>query len=813
MTVHYLKIAARNLMKYKVQSAISIFGLATGIAFFIFGLHWLRYETSYDGFYPKADRTYLIYHHTEGMTKSDFTSPLLAKFLEEVCPQVEHATCTNENHSYNFTFGEEELKMPYLLTVDSSFVHIFPQRILYGRDLRDEHDIVLSESLARKYWNRPEKAIGTVLTQAAPKGMVLSGEKMRLTVVGIMEDAPENSTLRYDGFYQKSSRNYDLYNYENWKFMYCSTFLTLKEGVSPRELEQYLPTAYTAIKGGPKNMGEDDRIIHMSERHFVFAAEGSFTYTAIQMFTLSALLLLCCVMFNFLNLCLNRYYSRSREMKLRKSVGASNGKLTVQLLVDVSLQYLFVILLCGCMVELFIPFFEETYSIRIVKANLWAEFSAVIGSVYLLLMVILMLPLTQFIRLSTRHSLIGKPQTHRHHVFRQVSLSVQLVICLFFLASTVTLYRQVNFMRHTDMGFETEDIIEWESYPTAPGQPELLEAFKRLPMIKAYGPMGNHVVSEKYINLNPGIEWEGMTEEDKKTPFQQMMIYKDAEKLFKFRLVEGRTFEEADWTADADAEIDNITGRGRLTKVLVNETAIRTMNMREPIGQLVRIPNIRLVGGKVEQTFTDHEIIGVVKDLHTQGMKQKVYPCIIKQGYQFAPYLHYFQAEKGMEAEAIKAMYALMDVKVWNDYLPVSLNDKLDELNKSETATFRLFIILAVLCMLISLFGIFSISSSTIQQRRKEIAIRKVMGASRGEIIGMFFREYTVLVCLSGVVAFPLAYFAMSKWLEQYAYHISIGIPLFIVLLGAVIALVLLTVLQQVLRAVSENPAEVIKNE
>ena len=270
---------------------------------------------------------------------------------------------------------------------------------------------------------------------------------------------------------------------------------------------------------------------------------------------------------------------------------------------------------------------------------------------------------------------------------------------------------------------------------------------------------------------------------------------------------------EEDWTGAGNPK-DFLSGRPVLNKVLVSESAARAMRLEQPLGEIIRVP-LEILGR--EPLWTNYEIIGVVRDFHPQGMKAEPSPTIFFQNFRFAHPIHYWQVTPGTEADFLKAVNRLAEKHGWTyegiNAPPILLMDKMKKLNKSETATFRLFAVLTFLCILISLFGIFSISASTITQRRKEIAIRKVMGATAGEVIRMFFREYSWLVSLSAIIAFPFFYYTISRWLEQYAYHVSISIGMYIALSGITILLVLLTVFRQVILAANENPADVVKSE
>ena len=810
MILHYLKIALRNLLKYRTQSAISVLGLAVGLAFFTFGIHWLKYETSYDSFYPDADRSYLVYTQDEN-NKQGYSQSVLGNFIRERLPEVETVTQSFVSNEFNYTFDEQTIKTPDFMSVDSNFLDIFPQILICGRTLERPDEIIISESIAKKYFGHMEKALDVVLQQASAYGYHMPDAR-QLRIVGVMPDAPKNTTMAANGYYRTHEvRKPDPNNPQEWKRGASITHLKLKKGVKGEDFQAHLDKAIDQMDF---LKGMSFKVIPLHQKHFEFASEESFTYSAISMFTLATSLLLCCVLFNFMNLFLNRYYQRIREVKLRKSVGATTLKLLMQVMVEIMSYGVLGTLVCGCFIELGIPFFEETSGISIPKADIMWEYFY-LGIILLVVMqVLLLFPAWQFIRSVGKQALTGIPQSKGRNQMRRIGLATQLVICLFFLASASSLYRQLRFMNDTDLGFDTKHIVELVVSGFGQNGKNMLEDIRQLPMVERHTTTSQWMVSKEGLTTQNNYEWQGKTEDDQKLTFAAIELDKDADKMFNFRLKEGRTFTEEDWNSTGRQK-DVLTSRPVFNKMLISESAARTMRLDHPIGEIIRVP-LQLIGRA--PIWTDYEIIGVVRDFHPQGMKAEPVPTLLFQSFRFINNINYFQVTPGTEEEFIKAIDRLAKKHEWNpedsmNKAPQLLSDKMKNLNKSETATFRLFAILTMLCVLISLFGIFAISSTTIVQRRKEIAIRKVMGATAREVVELFFREYSWLVCVSAVVAFPFFYWVVSRWLEQYPYRVSVGAGMYVVLSGITILMVLLTVFRQVMRAANENPADVVKSE
>ena len=810
MITHYLKIALRNLLKYRTQSAISIIGLAVGLGFFTFGFHWLRYETSYDSFYPDADRSYLVYTQAEN-NKSGYSPTALADFIRERLPEVESVTRSYEDGpNFNYIYNEKIMKIPDFMSVDSSFIDIFPQVMVCGRTLQQADEIIVSESFAKEHFGRAEKALDVLLQQTSPYGFHMPDAR-QLRIVGVMADAPQNATMAPSGYYRThAEKKSDINNPENWGHDMGLTHLKLKEGVKEKDFKTHLEKALAQMDFLKE---KSFKVIPLHQKHFEFASEESFSYSAISMFTLATGLLLCCVLFNFMNLFLNRYYQRIREVKLRKSVGAGTGKLLLQVMVEIMSFGVIGFLLCGCFIELGIPVFEDIFSIGIPKADiLWEYFH--LGIVLLVVMqVLLLFPAWQFIRSVGKQALTGIPQSKGRNQMRRIGLATQLVICLFFLASASSLYRQLRFMNDTDLGFNIEHTVELMVSGFGQNGKDMLAEIRQLPMVERHTITSQKMVSKEGLYTQNNYEWQGKTEDDQKLTFAAIDLDKDADKMFNFRLKEGRTFTEEDWVTTGRQK-DPLTGRPVFNKMLISESAARAMRLDHPIGEIIRVP-FQLVGR--EPIWSDYEIVGIVRDFHTQGMKAEPVPTLLFQSFRFIYPINYFQVMPGTEEEFMKAVDRLAQKHGWvyegTNTPPQLLSDKMQNLNKSETATFRLFAILTLLCVLISLFGIFAVSSTTITQRRKEIAIRKVMGATAREVVELFFREYSWLVSVSAVVAFPFFYWVVSQWLEQYPYRVSVGAGMYVVLSGITILLVLLTVFRQVMKAANENPADVVKSE
>ena len=428
MIAHYLKVAVRNLLKYKTQSVISIVGLAIGLAFRVFGLHWYRFETTFDSFYPLADRTYMVCLDSKN-NDMGYTPSVLKSYFDQECPEVEMST-VGYDEIIAYDGGEGIfLKEPNFLYVDSCFIRMFPQRILYGRTIENEQETIICESLARKYWGEPQNAVGYEIKQDSPyKPFIRLPNPKTMRIVGVMADAPNNSNFTFEGYIQDSrSLKKDIHNSRNWSFASGWVHATLNKGVKPKDvlekISRFLQEKEIQIT--------NPKFISLADKHFELASKDSFSYSAIALYAVASFLLLCCVMFNYLNLSLNRYFGRVREMKLRTVVGATIWKMQLQFMVEALISCLFAFLLCGCMLELLIPVFKDLFLIPMESnQDIWTEYVYTIVGTLLFIEVVAALVMHHFIRNATRQTLVVKPITSRYAGIRRVSLAVQLVICL-----------------------------------------------------------------------------------------------------------------------------------------------------------------------------------------------------------------------------------------------------------------------------------------------------------------------------------------------------------------------------------------------
>jgi putative ABC transport system permease protein len=379
-----------------------------------------------------------------------------------------------------------------------------------------------------------------------------------------------------------------------------------------------------------------------------------------------------------------------------------------------------------------------------------------------------------------------RPQSERKHggqpALRRVAVVLQLAVSVVFIVAALVVMMQMRFVNRKDMGFDRSGIIQLSGFTDNTGkvQSALMHELAAIPQIESitdarFEPQHN---ADPFTTITE-VKWPGKPS-DEKPAFN--VILTDS----RFAETFGLNMPVGEWWAE-----------GQMQKIVLNEEAVRVMGLAEPTGAIIRISS---------PVMEEYEVAGVVKDFHTLSLRNSIHPTLFIPSPDPSNTL-YIRVVPGGEWEAIQRIAAIfpgIDATL-ADVSLTPVGELYDRLNHSEQAGLKMFSVLATVCMLISLFGIYAVATASARRRRREIAIRKIAGAEAGDVVRMFFREHTLQVIIAGIVALPPVYIAMSRWLQGYAYRTDIPwwLP----------AVVLLTVLGQVLKAAGTNPAEVVKSE
>jgi putative ABC transport system permease protein len=794
MFIHYLKIAFRNMWKYKTQSFVGIFGLAFGLACFVPALYWLRYETSYDRFYPGAAHIYRIYAIDKQSGKViEMVPEPLVWLLREQFPATEASAGFYPETN---TFSAEG--MPYIrlrtLLTDNPFFGVFPQEFVSGdavHPLESMYNIVLTESVAMRMFGDAEKAVGQQMQS------LYYFFYPPYTVTAVVKDPPPGTNLPFDAIIYYSlfpgNATGDFVK-TFWNLYNTVAYVKLHPRTDVDALAEQLRD-YTSRLGVNTNI--ELRMLPVGDVHYRLTSDMPFTLNFIRLFVASGILLLFSAIFNFLSLYLDLFRQRNREFRLRTVHGATGGLLIVQMLFELSCSILPALLLACSFVVIVSPLFSGLLGMAMETSQLTPLF-VVCGAGVALLM---LLGFILFWRLSR---FAGRPrseiQTIRQSALQRMTVILQLSVCVVFIVAALVVMLQIRFMNRKDIGFDRSGIVQLSGLlPRIKKsvRTDLIRELKAIPQIldvstSNFEPQHN-VNNDEIVTL---VEWPGKAPLEKPA-FNVISTDSRFAETFGLNMITGKWMDE-----------------GGVNQLVLNEEAIRVMGLGEPTGTVIRM-SVFMDDANYREEYT---IVGVVKDFHTLSLRNRIKPTIFRQsdsqGEVVTDNILYIRVVAGREQEAIQRINAILpDIDATMEGVRLTPVDELyDRLNQSEQAGLKMFSALATVCLLISLFGVYAVATAAASRRRKEIAIRKVAGAAVGDIIRMFLYEYTLQVIIAGAIALPVAYLAMNHWLQGYAYRTDIPWQLLAGALAGVITVVLFTVFGQTLKAANSNPAEVVKN-
>lgn len=802
MLRNYVKISARNLFRQKVYSSINIFGLAVALAFCTLIFLFVRDEMTHDSFHHNADRLYRVNMLTKeddgSMSAHGLTPPPLGPALVEEFPEVIHmARFIKRGDVVNY---QDRSSRESIALADPDFFKMFSFRLIKGDPqtvLEDRNSVVLTEVVAKRYFGN-ENPMGKILS------IKMGRRFFDFTVAGIAEDIPQNSSITFDFLVSFDRvRDYTPENLLNqWLGFTTMTFVEIQKGASESELEDKFPSFIQKHLGAAiQKYRKRDLSAYQAEiqpLHEIYlntnvrssyAAGSNPLYSYILAGI--ALLILIIAAINYMNLAIARSATRFREIGVRKVLGADRKKLMYQFFCE-SLFFSFLSLCLGiALSEMFLPAFNSFTNKKLSMGYFsdWTTLSSLFALMFIVGVVSGSYPalfLSGFrpVQVLRSHLKIGgKSKFSRWLVVVQFTLSIFLII------STLIMTQQLNFLRNRDLGVQGEQVV---IVPTqgSPAGTQLVERFRN--ELAAYGSILGVAGSCAALG-NDGTYIESVVRsQTSKIMAHYFWIDQDFLKTLGLEIVEGRDFSR-EFTSDPKES------------VIVNETLVKEMGWDSPVGKKIRT----FMGRKEPLT-----IIGVAKDFHFESLHSPIKPAI----YYIEPRnpLEFIYVE--ISPDDIPASIGLLE-RTWKNNAPnfpfmySFLDEEFHKLYRMEERWQRVIRNTAIFAIVISCLGLFGLSALTIARRTKEIGIRKVLGASVSGLTGMVTMDFLKLVIFASVVSWPLAYYAMNRWLRSFAFRIDI--ELWVFLLAAVLAAVvsLLTVGFQAVKAAVANPVESLRYE
>ncbi len=782
MLKNYLKIALRNLYKQRIHSGINLFGLALGLAGTILIALWINRELSVNQFHEhKSELFRILEHQSYGddiFTFAATPGPLAAK-LKADFPEITHASRVGWGNrallSYNGQSFFERGRY-----VDSDFLKIFTFPLLQGNPetaLSEPNSIVLGKELAEKYFVG-EQAVGK---------MIQLDNNVEFKVTGVLGDLPENSSIQFD--FLLPFENFEKKNdwVTTWDNNGILTYFRVQPGISNSQITEKVKKV--VAENGQENVELIAQPLadwYLRNDYKDGALQGGRIRT-VRLFGIIAIFILLIGCINFMNLSTAKSSIRSLEVGVRKVLGGTRQLLAGQFLAESIVMVVFAFVMGLLFAWLALPYFNELFDLELSLSSASSRFWLMVLSIVLLTgLVAGTYPaffMSGFQPIKVLKGLVrkdgGAPRLRKGLVILQFTISVFLII------STLVIYKQIEMIKSNNLGYDKENLLFvpvngtlWDKYETI--KTELLQ----LPVVSSVSATNGYIHS--WGNNTSNVGWEGKNSEES-ILFQTIPVSYDFVKTIGATLKDGRDFSP-DFPSDS-------------TNFLINETAAQLMGMDDPVGQSISLWD------------QSGQIVGLLNDFHVGSLHQNQDPVILFM----APWKNfiYIRTQSGNDLAATLASLEQVFSK-HNPAYPFEYHftdQKYEELHRTELRTGVLAKVFSFLGIFVSCLGLFGLAAFSAEQRRKEIGIRKVLGASVFNLIGLMSKDFIRLVLVSIIIAAPIAYYFMNNWLQDFAHRIDIHWSM--IALAGVVAIVIaaLTVGMQSMRAALVNPVTSLQSE
>lgn len=796
---NHFKIAWRNLWRHKRMTFINIAGLGVGMAAAVLIAMWVQNELSFDKNQPDADNIYRIKTYLT-ITKTETwvweSSPyMLGEMASRQVPQIEAiARFRNHYQDLNLMDGTKLISEPKAAYVDEGWFKVFHFDFVDGSPdafVKNPYSLVLTQSTAKKYFGDREAV-----------GRVLRIDTINYRVQGVIRDYPANSSFRYNVFIPIAAQLADPSERQNsmqWGNYNFITFLKLR----PHSNTKAVAAALFNIqhKNNSKDRGSEKfGLTKLTDMHFDSDLQSS-TFiqgnrTIVDVFIVLAALLLITACINYVNLTTARASMRSKEVSVRKIVGAGRGELFRQFMSESFVVSLVALVLAVVLIQISLPWFrnftdkqfDNPFTSPVVLLILGATLvvSFVLNGFYPAMLLSSFNPMNVF---------RGKSMLNfKDAALRRTLVVAQFTISVVLIVGTLVIYRQLHFIQTMDPGYNRSQVLSfrfafWEiphfDYKNLDATLKTVKQELRSQAATSEVSMAGSGLVDFNSSSAGGFDWAGKPK-DFNPSFAPLTADADFQKLMQLKIKEGRWFTND--IADKKA-------------VILNETAVALTGLREPI-----------IGQRFVHQGDTGYVIGVVKDFHYKSLHDKIGPMVISNNRNGEGF--YIRTRPGNAQAAIAAAG-----KVWKEYFPNApfvyefLDDSYNNLYKSEQQSSVLVTLFASIAIIISALGLLGLAAFAAEQKVKEIGIRKVLGASVQNIVRLLSVDFVKMVVIASVIAFPLAWWAMNKWLEGFAYRISLSWWLFIASAGIALLIALVTVSFQSIKAALVNPVKSLRSE
>jgi ABC-type antimicrobial peptide transport system permease subunit len=784
MFKNYLKIALRNLFRQKVYSFINISGLAVGMACFILILLWVQDELRYDRFHENIEYIYRVLDYEKYSNGEElyFTSnpAVLGPILKEEYPEILEFTRFTRGRNIITQYGGKRFNDDGFAFADPSFFRLFTFPLVEGNEesvFSDPYSLVISEEAAGKYFG-DENPIGKTIQ---------IDNRLDFKISGVAKDIPSNSHLQFKFLAPFTTIKEFGGKLEGWNSFAYATYILLDRNADYREVSRKIEDVVRQRdeKSIVSLSLQSIKDVHLYSSH-IWGLGGDGDVKYVYIFSIIAIFILLTACINFMNLATARSARRAKEVGLRKVAGAARKEIIFQFLGESILIAFIALAFSIALVDLMLPFFNSLSGKQLVLP---------IGGNFTIIMMMLGTVIGTGIIAGSYPALFlsaFQPVTVlkgplnlgvKGSAFRKILVSFQFVLTIVLIIGTLVFNRQLHFIRNQKLGFNEEHVLSI----TLKGNLTKKTDFLKNELMRSGDVVSVSAVSDLPTRIRTSAivdEWEGRDADEQ---YLSHLFYADQDflKTMQTEMVQGRFFSE---------EFATDTASG----VVINEAALRIMGMNSPIGKNI---------------FENREIIGVIKDFHFRSFHDKISPLVI--GYSDRDYRYLMvKLKPGDMTRAVNSLES-----TWNSVAPEFplefqfFDEHIDMLYRADRRIEKIVNVFTVLALFIACLGLFGLVSFVAGQRTKEIGIRKVLGASIPGIFVLLSKEFMKWVLIANIIAWPIAYYFMNKWLSGFAYRIELTIWLFVISGGFALVIALATVSYQAIKAAVANPVESLRYE
>jgi putative ABC transport system permease protein len=819
MIRNYFTVAVRTLVRNKLYTSLNVAGLTFGLTCFLLIGLYLFDELTFDRQHTNANRIYRVVEHKNVKGEETTIAAASYKLAEESkrsIPEVENTTHIIRTGRANLVNPENPVNFQETVTVaDQNFLQIFDFPLISGDKrtaLTEPNSIVINEDLAMRLFGTVQ-----VLGKKLQWGHLDNPHK----ITGVLKNHPRNSSFDFNNVISEASNTDGFKNFTStdWSSNGFAVYALLRTGAKPETvsakmtrlvLSNFKPEKGTSLHFSLQALKD----MHLYSENITDGArntnveampQGNPAY--IRMFSLVSLFVLFIAGINYMNLSTARASNRAREIGVRKSIGAVRKNLVYQFLFEAllitGLSFVLAVLLLNLVLGPFNVFvgkqlslgLSTNYRIWLIATGATILIGLISGS-YPALLLSGFKPVSLLKGMKIKQS--GSLGLRKGLVVFQFTVSIVLII------GTIVLYRQVKFMNHTNLGFNKDllVVIDVNTGKARTGFEAIKAEMAGIPTVKSVS-VTSRVPGEWKMYKRVKINAQGNRTEPAVTYF--FGADKDFLNTYDVRLASGRNFGSL-----SDS-----------TSVLINETAARLLNITDPAGQFVEIPAVSANGGDFEAVNADGtpfkaKVVGIVKDFHFQSLRDKIAPLVL--GYNQNPIhrIDYYTAkiEAGNIPATLERLKAAMVRADSDDPFEYHfLDDQLARFYMEDHRRQTLMIWTALAAIFIACLGLFGLATYSAEQRVKEIGIRKVLGATAFSLATLLSKDFLMLVLISNLLAFPVAWWAVNSWLQEYAYHVNLEWWIFILAAVMAVVIALLTVSYQSIKASLINPLENLKGD